>query len=224
MKPCWQKVSWTFFWVFDSFFFAEAHGVLLTHGRSPRLELPVVLFIFIFWNFPHRFLFFCSDDEFGSSRTLLVKKMQRLFFFRFSNSIMGSRSRVLWVGGGWDYWVSLFFFTEFICSVRSDHRFPTWKRRNVVSVFIYLFIVTCDAFKISAMKLFLCKKKCQVPCRISLGLTRCYRILPGFTGFHWVLLSYDEFNWIYWVLPGFTGFYWILPSFSRILMGFTWFY
>jgi len=31
-----------------------------------------------------------------------------------------------------------------------------------------------------------------------------YRVLPGFTGFYWVLLAVPCF---YWVLPGFTGFY-----------------
>ena len=34
------------------------------------------------------------------------------------------------------------------------------------------------------------------------------------TGFHWVLLGFTGFYWVYWVLLGFTGF----------LLGFTWFY
>ena len=45
-------------------------------------------------------------------------------------------------------------------------------------------------------------------------------LLPGFTGFYWILLNSTVFNWVFiefeWVLLGFTGFYWVL------LRCFTW--
>jgi len=139
VKPCWQKVSWTFFWVFDSFFFCWGTWRFVDTRPLPSARVASGSFIFIFWNFPHRFLFFCSDDEFGSSRTLLVKKMQRLFFFRFSNSIMGSRSRVLWVGGGWDYWVSLFFYRVYLLGPVGPPvpNLKTKERRFCFYLFIY---------------------------------------------------------------------------------------
>ena len=44
------------------------------------------------------------------------------------------------------------------------------------------------------------------------------RVLLGFTGFYWVLPSFNQ------VLPYLTGFYWVLPSFSQVLSSFTGFY
>ena len=41
------------------------------------------------------------------------------------------------------------------------------------------------------------------------------QVVPGFTGFYWVLLGFAEF---YRILPGFTGFYWVFLGF----IGFHW--
>ena len=49
--------------------------------------------------------------------------------------------------------------------------------------------------------------------------TGFYRVLLGFTGFHWFLvlflLLYHSPGRFYWVLLGFNGFYWVLLGLTR---------